>query len=196
MKFSKKNIILIAILIVLISALIILGFILINHSNNSSNSTNELKDSDIKKIIKNLDGAYSICVVTEDNDPNGNLNKQGGYTGAVYFRLKQVDEKVKNEAIKNFGEEFVENGDWENNYDSFNNSCEAGTSSGGQIEIYPNKNDANKRNEYLSTLDGFLSGGYHVVKDTLVIRVSDESTSSQQKEIASEIIELISTEKK
>ena len=192
MKISKKNLILITISIVLISVLILLGFILINHSTNSSNSTNKLKDSDIKKIIKNLDGAYSICVVTEDNDPNGNLNKQGGYTGAVYFRLKQVDKKLKNEAIKNFGEEFVENGDWENNYDS----CEAGTSAGGQIEIYPNKSDANKRNEYLSTLDGFLSGGYHVVKDTLVIRVSDELTSTQQKEIANEIIELISTEKK
>ena len=150
-----------------------------------------LKDTDVEKIILNLEGAYSPCLVTENNDPNGKLNKKGGYTGAVYFRLKQVDQKVESDATKEFGEDFVNSEYWSNIYDDYNNSCEAGTSGGGQIEIYSNVSDAQKRNEYLSKLDGFLSGGYHIVNKNLVIRISDELTANQQKEVANKINELL-----
>ena len=189
MKNSKKRGRKIWILIVVIIIAILITLCLLFYPKN--NLTNNPKDTDIKNVLKKLDGAYSFCMATEDNDPNGNLNKQGGYTGAVYFRLKQVDDKIKKDDIKDYGEEFVNSDDWSNRYDEYDNSCEAGTSSGGQIEIYPNESDAKKRDKYLSGLDGFLSGGYHTVEGTLVIRVSDELTSSQQKKIANEIIELL-----
>ena len=183
---NKKILIILGIIII-----IILAIILVLLFTNRNSLTNNPKSSEIEEIIKKLDGAYSTCRVTEDNDPNGNLNKQGGYTGAIYFRLKQVDEAVKNEAIKDYGKDFVNNGNWENPYDDYKDTCNAGTSAGGQIEIYKNKSDANKRNKYLETLDGFLSGGYHIVEDTLVIRISDDLTATEQKEIAQQIINLL-----
>ena len=35
--------------------------------------------------IKDIDTITGYSAVTEDNDPNGNLNKVGGYTAAIYF---------------------------------------------------------------------------------------------------------------
>lgn len=188
-KFSKRKVLIIIIILAIILAFI---GIAIYKSFNSNSLANNPKDTDIKKIIEKVNGAYSICLATEDNDPNGNLNKSGGYTGAVYFRLKQVDLKLKDEAIEDYGEEYVNSGEWTNYYDESKDSCTAGTDSGGQIEIYKNQSDAKKRDDYLKTFDGsVVSGGYHVVKDTLVIRISNELTASQQKEIANEIIDLL-----
>lgn len=185
-KEKKKVLIIVAVLFVIIlAAIFIILFI------NRNPLTNNPKDSEIEKVIKKLNGAYSICKVTEDNDPNENLNKKGGYTGAVYFRLKQVDDAIKEEDIKDYGEDFVNSDEWENFYDEYKDACDAGTSAGGQIEIYKNKSDANKRDEYLGSLDGFLSGGYHVVEDTLVIRISDDLNATEQKEIAQQIIDLL-----
>ena len=185
---NSKLIIMLAIIILVVIIAIVCFLLVMPKSNNL---TNNPADEEIKQVIEQLDGVYDICMVTEDNDPNGNLNKQGGYTGAVYFRLEQVDEALKDEAINRYGEEFVNSGDWENFYDEAKDTCDAGTGAGGQIEIYPNKSTAEKRDEYLSTLDGFLSGGYHIVEGSLVIRVSDELPSSQQKEIANNIINLL-----
>lgn len=73
------------ILIVLISALILLGLILINHSNNSvnstnsSNSTNKLKDSDIKKRPSGatLDQKYRNKIFTRQDK---NLSLYSNYS--------------------------------------------------------------------------------------------------------------------
>lgn len=37
--------------------------------------------------MKKVKAIKDISSVTEDNDPNGNLNKPGGYTAQVYNRL-------------------------------------------------------------------------------------------------------------
>lgn len=187
-KLMRNKKILIGLAVIIIT---ILAIILILLFTNRNSLTNNPKDSEIEEVIKKLDGAYSTCKVTEDNDPNGNLNKQGGYTGAIYFRLKQVDEVVKKEAIKDYGEDFVNSEYWENPYDEYKDTCDAGTSAGGQIEIYKNKSDANKRDKYLEMLDGVPQSGYHVVEDTLVIRISDDLNATEQKEIVKQIIDLL-----
>ena len=148
-------------------------------TEKSSNMLSDPNDTEIAKLLEEkLDGVISTCVVTEENDPNGNLNKQGGYIGAVYFRLQQVDDV-------NAKEEYP--------IEISNNACDAGTDGGGQIEIYANNDDAIKRNEYLSALDGFLSGGYHQQHDTIIIRISNELTATQQKELEEKIYELLIT---
>lgn len=137
-------------------------------------------DKDVKAAIEKLDGVKSTCMVTEDNDPNGKLNKDGGYTGAVYFRLKQVDDQLAKEKYSSpYGDD----------------ACDVGTIGGGQIEIYANEKDANKRNDYLSSFDGSVVGDFHSVKGTLVIRLSDDLTASQQKDLEKQIIELMSEKK-
>ena len=135
--------------------------------NDSFNNPNI---NTIKESIENIDKISDICIVTEDNDPNGNLNKQGGYTGALFFAYDDIDQTSI----------------------SGDDACDKGTDAGGSIEVYANEEDANKRNDYLATFDGTaLSSGYHVVEGTVVIRTSSELTATQQKELANEVIESI-----
>lgn len=47
------------------------------------------KDEDVKTAIAEIEGVKNFCLATEDNDPNEQLNKDGGYTGAVFFRLEE-----------------------------------------------------------------------------------------------------------
>lgn len=146
-------------------------------SSGTKNLLENPKDVDVKTAIENLEGMKSICMVTEDNDPNGMLNKDGGYTGALYFRLTQVDDAVAKD-------------DYPVSIDD--DACEAGTRGGGQIEIYANENDATKRNDYLSSFDGTVLSDSHTVKGTVIIRLSNELTASQQTSLETSIIEILS----
>ncbi|MGE4572618.1 MAG: hypothetical protein AB7E09_07760 [Candidatus Izemoplasmatales bacterium] len=107
----------------------------------------------------------SIEIVTEDNDPNGNLGKEGSYTGALFFIYDLVEGNNETSAI------------------------EAGTDGGGSIEVYANAEDAKERNDYLSAFDGTIfASGSHLVLGTLVIRTSNELTASQQDTLEAAII--------
>mgnify|MGYP000208233386 FL=1 len=44
--------------------------------------------------LKEVPGILNMAPVTEDNDPNGNLNKAGGYTSTVYFESQNVDQST------------------------------------------------------------------------------------------------------
>lgn len=46
----------------------------------------------IIRCLKKVKAIKDISAVTEDNDPNGNLGKLGGYTSQVYFSCKWVDQ--------------------------------------------------------------------------------------------------------
>ncbi len=122
-------------------------------------------------VIQRLTGIEHIATptaVTEDHDPNGQLNKQGGYTATVYFSVDLVEQS---EVI---GDDVIEKG----------------TEGGGAVEVYPDESGAQKRNEYLATFDGgAFSSGSHSVCGTCVIRTSDKLTASQQKELEASIIE-------
>lgn len=124
-------------------------------------------------VIERLQGVESvgdISAVTEDNDPNGQLGKAGGYTATVYFTSPLVDQGNV------FGSTVIEKG------------CDGG----GAIEVYATADDANKRNDYLGAFDGgILSSGSHNVVGTVVVRTSDELTASQQKQLEAAIIEAL-----
>ena len=120
--------------------------------------------------LQGIEGIGDSSAVTEDNDPNGQLGKSGGYTATVYFTSPLVDQSDV------IGSTVIEKG----------------TEGGGAIEVYANVDDANKRKDYLSAFDGgILSSGSHEVVGTVLVRTSDKLTASQQKELEAAIIEAL-----
>lgn len=121
-------------------------------------------------VIQRLKGIPNISgyqAVTEDHDPNGNLNKQGGYTSTVYFSTPLIDQSSV------YGNDIVDKG----------------TECGGAIEVYASEEDAEKRDSYLASFDGagMLNSGSHKVLGTIVIRTSTKLTATQQNEFTSNI---------
>lgn len=117
--------------------------------------------------LKEVPGILNMAPVTEDNDPNGNLNKAGGYTSTVYFESQNVDQSTV------YGNDLIDKG----------------TDAGGAIETYKTNEDVTKRDTYLVALDGgILSSGSHKVIGTVLIRTSNELTATQQNELTQAII--------
>lgn len=144
---------------------------------NLENSIQSLKqitnpaESFVITRLQNVPGITGIQAVTEDNDPNGHLGKDGGYTASVYFTYYKVDQ---NEVATLGSGDIVDKGN----------------DGGGDIEVYANVDDANKRNDYLGSFDGvgLTSPGSHTVAGTCVIRTSDLLSASQQNELTQNII--------
>lgn len=131
-------------------------------------------------VIQRLTGVEHIqspTAVTEDMDPNGLLNKQGGYTATVYFLSDLVDQsQVYYDESTGVGNEVIDKG----------------TEGGGAVEVYATEDEANKRNDYLATYDGsILASGSHNVYGTCLIRTSDYLTASQQKDLEAAIVEAL-----
>lgn len=116
------------------------------------------------KDIPNISGYQAV---TEDNDPNEQLNKQGGYTATVYFSSPLVDQSQV------YGDDIVAKG----------------TDGGGAIEVYASAEDAERREAYLAGFDGmgFLNSGSHKVIGTVLIRTSCHLTATQQNEMTTNI---------
>lgn len=128
--------------------------------------TNPSQDFIIQRL-QGIDGITGYQAVTEDHDPNGNLNKQGGYTAAIYFSSAAIDQNAV------YGSDIVEKG----------------TEGGGCVEVYASTEDAENRNTYLSAFDGagFLNSGSHTVVGTVVIRTSSNLTATQQTDLTQKI---------
>lgn len=126
-------------------------------------------DDFVMDRLKNIETIADMAPVTEDHDPNGQLNKQGGYIGCIYFKDTQVDRSKL--------------------YIEKDNVIDIGTDGGGAIEIYTTKEEATSRSDYLGTFDstGFASGS-HYVYGTIVIRTSNYLTGTQQKELTQKIL--------
>jgi hypothetical protein len=124
-------------------------------------------------VIERLTGLPNITgvqAVTEDHDPNGNLNKQSGYTATVYFSLDLIDQSSVD------GNDIVDKG----------------TDGGGAVEVYKTAEEAKSRNTYLGALDGgIFSSGSHTVCGTVIIRTSDNLKASQQQEMEKNIREAL-----
>lgn len=121
-------------------------------------------------VIQRLKGIPNISgyqAVTEDHDPNGNLNKQGGYTSTVYFSTPLIDQSSV------YGNDIVDKG----------------TECGGAIEVYASEEDAEKRDSYLASFDGagMLNSGSHKVLGAIVIRTSTKLTATQQNKFTNNI---------
>ena len=131
---------------------------------------NNPKESYIIECLGKVTNVVSISAVNEGNDPNGNLNKVGGYTAQVYFSSDLVNQ----------------------NSVSGTTVIEKGTRCGGSIEVYSTLEDVKKRNEYLAKYDGgILASGSHMVIGTCLVRLSDKLTASQQTEMEKNIIKIL-----
>lgn len=116
----------------------------------------------------------AIEPVTEDHDPNGQLNKQGGYIGCIYFTDTQVDRSQL----------YIEDGK--------DNVIDVGTDGGGAIEVFATAKEANVRNDYLASFDGgMFASGSHYVEGTCLIRTSNYLNGTQQKELTAKITEAL-----
>lgn len=130
-------------------------------------------ESYVIESLRKISSIDKISAVTEDNDPNGKLNKQGGYTAQVYFSSKHVNQ----------------------NNISGKTVIDKGTKAGGSIEVYKTVEDAKKREDYLAGFDGsVLASGSHKVIGTVLIRTSDSLTATKQKELEANIIAALTGE--
>ena len=135
--------------------------------NKNKLVTNPSSDFVIKKL-KSIPTITGVEAATESNDPNGSLNKPGGYTSAIYFTDSEVQDQIDGSDI-----------------------IAKGTDAGGQIEVYKSPEEAQKRNTYLSAFDGvgLFNFGSHEVCGTCVIRTSSKLTATQQKELTKKIVD-------
>ena len=121
-------------------------------------------------VIERLNQVASvanIAAVTEENDPNGNLGKAGGYTAQVFFSSPLL----RTETIAG------------------NSLINRGTDAGGSIEVYATVEAAEDRNTYLAAFDGTIfDSGAHKVVGTMIVRVSTNLTASKQELLMNEII--------
>ena len=125
----------------------------------------------ILSCLENTPNIIEVAAVTEGNDPNGDLNAEGGYYSAVFFSVDVIDQNEVN------GDGIIDKG----------------TDAGGCIEAYKTEADAQSRDEYLSNYDdGWLfNAGYHTVIGTLVIRTSQKLSESDQVQLESNIINVL-----
>lgn len=131
-------------------------------------------DDFVKERLQRIDTITEMDAVTEEHDPNGMLNKQGGYIGCIYFTDSQVDRS----------QVYIEDGK--------DNVIDVGTEGGGAIEIFATPEEANTRNDYLASFDGsMLSSGSHYVEGTCLIRTSDLLNGTQQKELTQKITDAL-----
>lgn len=136
--------------------------------------TNPSEDFVMQRILT-VDDVVDARAVTEDQDPNGNLHKAGGYTSTIYFESKKVDQS-----------KVYVSGDYKDVL------IDKGTDAGGAIEVYSTVEDAEKRRDYLATYDGTIfANGTHTVIGTVLVRTSNELTASQQKELEQKVIEAL-----
>ena len=117
--------------------------------------------------LERVSDIANVAPVTEENDPNGNLNKAGGYTSTVYFSTSLLGtENLTGNAL-----------------------IEKGTDAGGAIETYKTVEDAEARNTYLAAFDGgILASGSHMVLGTMVVRTSNDLKASQQETLRNAIV--------
>lgn len=129
----------------------------------------------VMQRILTVDDVADARAVTEDQDPNGNLHKAGGYTSTIYFESKTVNQS-----------DVYVSGEYADVL------IDKGTDAGGAIEVYKNVEDAEKRRDYLATYDGTIfANGTHTVIGTVLVRASNELTATQQKELEQKVIDAL-----
>ncbi len=134
--------------------------------------TNPPEEQVMNRILK-VENITNAEAVTVENDPNGMLNKPGGYTSAIFFECNLVPAKTQFKGTS---------------------PLEKGTPGGGCLEVYSTTEDTESRNAYLSTFDGrIFAAGKHAVIGTIVIRVSGEMKDSDQELMIQRLIDALTT---
>lgn len=133
------------------------------------------EESWIISKLSNIENITEIGAVTQTNDPNGLLGKDGGYYSCIYFTLDSIDKSISEGKT----------------------AVDKGTDYGGAIELYKTHEDAISRKEYLDQFSGtLLNAGSCEVVGTIVIRVSyilpDEDQDIVTKTLIKAFISLVS----
>lgn len=120
-------------------------------------------------VMERLNTVESITeaqAVTETQNPDGLLGKEGGYSSCIYFTVADAspDEVPGNSVVAK------------------------GADAGGAVEVYPSLADAEARVQYLAGLDGTVlySGSYAIV-GTMVIRTSYKLSDAQQLDLTNAV---------
>lgn len=154
-------------------------------TNFSKTDTKQEKSIDLTEnpnktlIIERLSKIPTLSefsFATEDNDPNGQLGKQKGYSDSINF----VDSRAPK--IEGCYHEGVKT--------TCRNSVDKGTDGGGAIEIYSDSKYANSRTLYFDALPENITGRYKLV-GKIIIRISYKMTASQQKDLEEKIISVL-----
>ena len=121
----------------------------------------------VKERLAKCDHIVDYQEVTQANNPDGLLGKEGGYTDCVYFTVKGLDtETVTGYRI-----------------------VEIGNDAGGTVEIYATREEAMNRCDYLSQFDNtYLYSGSYTAAGTIVVRTSYKLSNTKQVELTNEII--------
>lgn len=124
----------------------------------------------VESRLKNVEGITGTQMVDKNNNPDGMLGKEGGYTACVYFTFNKIN---PNDIP---GEEIIDKG----------------VDAGGSVEIYSTLDEAKARCEYLAQFDGTIlySGSYAIV-GTTVIRTSYALTNEEQFELTNAITQAL-----
>lgn len=131
------------------------------------------EESFLVERAKTIESVTDVEAATEETDGNNMMNKPGGYTSYVAMKSSLVKDDT--------------------GYYKDQSPVEAGTDGGAVIEAFPTVEDAEKRCDYLASLDGSgpMSPGTHVVVGTLVVRTSNDLTATNQKELEKRIIDAL-----
>lgn len=132
-------------------------------------------DEFVMERLQRIETITEMDAVTPDHDPNGQLNKQGGYIGCIYFEDTQVDRSKL----------YIKDGK--------DNVIDIGTDGGGAIEIFKTAEEAATRDTYLGSFDGMgmLASGSHYLVGTCLVRTSNELNGTQQLELTEQIKEAL-----
>lgn len=124
----------------------------------------------VKERLSQVNFVSDIQSVTEENNPDGLLGKEGGYQSCTYFAVTAVDgDKIAGK-----------------------DSVEKGTDGGGSIEVYDTLEKAQNRVEYLAEFDNtILNSGSYAIVGTMVIRLSYYLTEEQQLELTNNITQVL-----
>ena len=169
----KKKIIVIALLFLLMGSLLI--FVICNNSlkDNTINQNiiveepKKLTAEDVLlKLKENNTNIGTYVVYTEENDINNLLGRPNQYTSKVTFediRLEQVNKDLD-------PEEFSE--------------AEINEPTGGTIEVFDNKEDLQKRKDYVESITSHFAvlAEYSYSNDYVLLRLNHKLTPSQAKE--------------
>lgn len=130
--------------------------------SSTSSKPEEKKPTNAEEVVQALKSAGlpigEIKVFDASSDPNELLGRPGQYTSKVNF----IDTRVKSEGKTNID-----------------------VISGGSVEFFDNKDDAQARFEYVSTISKKMGGmfvEYDYLEGKVFLRLSKELTPEQAKE--------------
>lgn len=134
----------------------------------------------IVSAVQKISTVSNVCITNENNDPNDKIGKPGTYFIKVTFRDSRstADNLVYDESL---GEQR-----------DAKDTCEIGNDAGGSIEVFRNQKDAKSREDELQArAGGFFDSGTSKAISTSVIRTSSDLKASEQKDLESQLVTVL-----